>query len=255
MFHPRVDVPTVGTRSTGFMINFSGITKRYRGGTALNGVSFTVPAGTVTGFLGPNGAGKTTAMRILLGHARPTAGTATVRGANYVDLNNPGCQVGSLLDAGAVHPGRTGRETLRIAAMMMGVPTTTVSEVLQKVGLTEKEGRARVRGYSLGMRQRLGIAQALLGDPRVLVLDEPANGLDPQGISWLRTLLRSFADNGGAVLLSSHQLHEVEQVADNIVLIGNGEVLAAGSTIELSAGAGLETLYFQLTTPTDRSTA
>ncbi|MFC5932064.1 ABC transporter ATP-binding protein [Cryobacterium melibiosiphilum] len=237
------------------MIEFTRITKRYRGRTALDDVSFTVPSGSVTGFLGPNGAGKTTAMRILLGHARATSGTATVLGSRYAELHNPGRHVGSLLDAGAVHPGRTGRETLRLAARMMGVPIPHVDEVLDRVGLTRREGTTRVRGYSLGMRQRLGIAQALLGEPRVLVLDEPANGLDPQGIVWLRTLVRSLADDGCAVLLSSHLLHEVEQVADRIVMIGNGRVLAAGSTRELAAGHGLEHLYFQLTTPTDRSAA
>ena len=237
------------------MIEFSGLTKKYRGHLALDDVSFTVPPGSITGFLGPNGAGKTTAMRILLGHARPTSCTATVFGSRYCDLDNPGRQVGSLLDASAVHPGRTGRETLRLAAMMTGMSLSRIEVTLDTVGLTAKEGATRLRSYSLGMRQRLGIAQALIADPKMLILDEPANGLDPQGIAWLRTLLQSLASDGCAVLLSSHLLNEVELVADRIVLIAGGRVLADGTTRELASGRGLENLYFSLTSPTDRSAA
>jgi ABC-2 type transport system ATP-binding protein len=178
-----------------------------------------------------------------------------VFGKDYVRLANPARSVGSLLDAGAVTPTRTARETLRIAALIMGVPATRVDEVLELVGLTPQEGRMRVGGYSLGMRQRLGIAQALLGQPKALVLDEPVNGLDPQGIAWMRGLLRTLADQGCAVLLSSHLLHEVEQTADRIVMIGRGRVLADAPLSEIGGGAALENLYFELTTQTDRSAA
>lgn len=242
-------------RCTGRMINFTDLSKQYRGTTALDRVSFAVPEGSVTGFLGPNGAGKTTAMRILLGHSRPTSGTATVLGQPYSALANPGYQVGSLLDAGAQHPGRSGRESLRLSALMLGVPRSRVDEVLDLVGLTSAEGRRVFRAYSLGMRQRLGIAQALLGEPRVLVLDEPANGLDPQGIQWLRNLLRQLADNGCSVLLSSHLIHEVSQIADRVVVIGRGRILAQGTLAELDRGDGLEETFFRLTNAVDRSAA
>ena len=176
-------------------------------------------------------------MRMMTGLTPPTSGRATILGQPYRDLHNPGRQVGVMLDASAQHPGRTGREVLRVAAISIGVSKARVDEALALVGLTDEEAGRRVRNYSLGMRQRLGIAAALLGEPQVLVLDEPANGLDPQGIHWMRGLLRRFADGGGTVLLSSHLLHEVQIVADDLVMIGRGRIVAMGSKEELSAAA------------------
>jgi ABC-2 type transport system ATP-binding protein len=235
------------------MIQFHALSKIYRGVRALDSVSFTVEAGSVTGFLGPNGAGKSTALRILVGLCRPTSGAATVLGRLYRELGRPGSQVGTLLDAGAQHPGRTGRETLALGAMMLGLPASRVDEVLDLVGLTRRESGSTVGGYSLGMKQRLGVGHALLGRPRVLILDEPANGLDPQGIHWLRGLLRGHCASGGAVLLSSHLLHEVEQVADQVVMIGRGRVLTTGTVDELSQGRSLEQAFLELTANADRS--
>ncbi|MBG0813062.1 ABC transporter ATP-binding protein [Planomonospora sp. ID82291] len=237
------------------MIEFSRVVKSYGGVRALDDVSFTVEAGSVTGFLGPNGAGKSTAMRILVGLCRPTSGSATVLGRPYAELDAPGARVGVLLDAGAWHPGRTGREVLTLGAMTLGLPGSRVDEVLDLVGLTAREARRRVGGYSLGMRQRLGVGHALLGRPRALVLDEPANGLDPQGIRWMRGLLRGLSEEGCAILLSSHLLHEVEQVADRIVMIGRGRILAQGTVAELGRGRGLEQVFLELTATTDRSPA
>jgi ABC-2 type transport system ATP-binding protein len=237
------------------VIELHRLSKIYQDVTALDDVSFTVEPGSVTGFLGPNGAGKSTAMRILVGLARPTSGSATVLGRAYADMDCPGAQVGTLLDAGAQHPGRTGQEILALGAMVLGLPRTRVDEVLALVGLTSREAGRTVSGYSLGMKQRLGIGHALLGGPRALVLDEPANGLDPQGIQWMRGLLRQLADSGCSVLLSSHLLHEVEQVADQIVLIGHGRVLAQGTVDELSRGQSLEQTFLELTTNADRSAA
>ncbi|MEV0389055.1 ATP-binding cassette domain-containing protein [Nonomuraea sp. NPDC050643] len=237
------------------MIEFNRVTKTYHGVRALDEVSFSVRPGTVTGFLGPNGAGKSTALRVLAGLARPTSGSATVLGRPYTELERPGFDVGTLLDAGAHHPGRTGREVLTLGALLLGLPRSRVEEVLELVGLTVKESRRVVGGYSLGMRQRLGIGHALLGRPRALLLDEPANGLDPQGIQWMRTLLRGLAGEGCAVLLSSHLLYEVEQVADHIVMIGRGRVLADGTVAELGAGRGLERTFLDLTAEADRSLA
>jgi ABC-2 type transport system ATP-binding protein len=221
------------------MISVEHLTKRYGPHTAVDDVSFRCEAGTVTGFLGPNGAGKSTTMRMICGLTPPTVGAATVDGMPYRRLPNPGRRVGVLLDASAQHPGRTGRETLSLAAQILGVDQGRVDALLELVGLDAKAGRKRVRQYSLGMRQRLGLAHALLGDPRVLILDEPANGLDPEGIFWMRTVLRDFADRGGTVLLSSHLLREVEAVADRLVVIGGGRVVADGSKEELLAGSGV----------------
>ncbi|WBB47403.1 ATP-binding cassette domain-containing protein [Verrucosispora sp. WMMA2044] len=220
------------------MIAVHQLTKRYGRHTAVEDVSFHCEPGTVTGFLGPNGAGKSTTMRMICGLTPPTAGTATVDGRPYRQLPNPGRTVGVLLDASAQHAGRTGREALAVAAATMGVDRRRVGELLDRVGLGPTAARRRVRAYSLGMRQRLGLAHALLGDPRVLVLDEPANGLDPEGIFWMRGLLRDFADRGGTVLLSSHLLREVEAVADRLVVIGGGRIVAQGGKDELLAGDG-----------------
>lgn len=205
---------------------------------AVDNVSFEAQAGKVTGFLGPNGAGKTTAMRIMVGLTLPTAGHATIGGHLYRDIPNPGRHIGVLLDASAQHQGRTGREVLALGAKTMGLPASRVDEMLALVSLDETESKRRIRNYSLGMRQRLGIAHALLGDPSVLILDEPANGLDPAGIRWMRGLLKGYADRGGAVLLSSHLLHEVEIIADEMILIGRGKIVAQGDKKSLLADRG-----------------
>ncbi len=220
------------------MITIEGLTKKYGAFTAVDDVSFTAAPGRVTGFLGPNGAGKSTTMRIMVGLTPATSGSSEICGRRYADLPNPGLEVGVLLDASAQHAGRTGREILTVAAHTMGLPKGRVDEMLERVSLTPTEAGRRVRNYSLGMRQRLGIATALLGDPEVLILDEPANGLDPEGIRWMRDLLRGYADQGGTVLLSSHLLHEIEVIADDIVVIGNGRIVAGGTKEELLASAG-----------------
>ncbi|RZT82876.1 ABC-2 type transport system ATP-binding protein [Micromonospora violae] len=220
------------------MITVENLTKRYGPHPAVDDVSFQCEPGTVTGFLGPNGAGKSTTMRMICGLTTPTAGRATVSGHPYRDLPNPGREVGVLLDASAQHAGRTGREALTLSAYTMGLDRREVAAKLDLVGLNAVAAKRRVRAYSLGMRQRLGLAQAMLGDPRVLILDEPANGLDPEGIFWMRGLLRDFADRGGTVLLSSHLLREVEAVADRLVVIGGGRIVAQGDKNELLAGGG-----------------
>src|SRR4051794_24710493 len=220
------------------MITIESVTKKYGAFTAVDAVSFPARSGRVTGFLGPNGAGKSPTMRIIVGLPRANSGTAMISGRHYVDLPNPGLEVGVLLDASAQHAGRTGREILTIAQQFMGLPRNRVEEMLDVVSLTPDEASRRVRNYSLGMRQRLGIATALIGDPQVLILDEPANGLDPAGIRWMRDLLRDYADRGGTVLLSSHLLHEIEVVADDIVVIGNGRIVAQGAKSELLQAAG-----------------
>ncbi|HEX5205396.1 MAG TPA: ATP-binding cassette domain-containing protein [Actinoplanes sp.] len=220
------------------MIRVEHLTKRYGSHPAVDDVSFTCEPGTVTGFLGPNGAGKSTTMRMICGLTPPTSGVATVGGVPYRRLGNPGRRAGVLLDASAQHGGRTGREVLVLAALTMGVDRREAGRALDRVGLNATAARRRVKRYSLGMRQRLGLAHALLGDPAVLILDEPANGLDPEGIFWMRGLLREFADRGGTVLLSSHLLREVEAVADHLVVIGGGRVVARGGRDELLASAG-----------------
>ena len=223
------------------MIMVEGLTRKYGNFTAVDDISFTCKPGTVTGFLGPNGAGKTTTMRVMVGLTPATHGEVSIGGLHFHDIPNPGRHVGVLLDASAQHAGRTGREVLTIGAKTIGLPMSRVEEMLALVSLDETEANRRVRNYSLGMRQRLGIAHALLGDPSVLILDEPANGLDPAGIRWMRGLLKGYADRGGTVLLSSHLLHEVEQIADEMLLIGRGKIVARGTKAELlanSAGSG-----------------
>jgi ABC-2 type transport system ATP-binding protein len=220
------------------MITVESLTKTYGGFTAVDDITFTARPGRVTGFLGPNGAGKSTSMRVMVGLTPPTRGSVTIAGERYADLPNPGMQVGVLLDASAQHAGRKGKEILALTAQTLGLPGRRVTEMLDLVSLTEREADRRVRNYSLGMRQRLGIAAALLGDPEVLILDEPANGLDPAGIRWMRALLREYADRGGTVLLSSHLLHEIEVIADDLVVIGNGKIVASGTKEELLAAAG-----------------
>ncbi|HEX6054432.1 MAG TPA: ATP-binding cassette domain-containing protein [Intrasporangium sp.] len=220
------------------MIIVESVTKTYGKFTAVDDVSFTASPGRVTGFLGPNGAGKSTTMRVIVGLTPATSGTATVCGRHFSELPNPGLEVGVLLDASAQHAGRTGREILVLTQRVMGLPETRVDEMLDVVSLTPAEAGRRVRDYSLGMRQRLGIAAALLGEPEVLILDEPANGLDPAGIRWMRDLLRDYANGGATVLLSSHLLHEIEVIADDLVVIGNGRIVAQGTKAELLVSAG-----------------
>jgi ABC-2 type transport system ATP-binding protein len=217
------------------MIEVTGLTKSYGGFLAVDDISFQCQPGRVTGFLGPNGAGKTTTMRIMAGLTPATRGETLIGGHRYRDIPNPGTHVGVLLDASAQHAGRTGREVLMVGAKTMGLPEARVDEMLEVVSLSQTEAKRRVRNYSLGMRQRLGIAHSLLGDPSVLILDEPANGLDPAGIRWMRDLLKHYADRGGTVLLSSHLLNEVELIADEMILIGRGKIVAQGSKKSLLA--------------------
>ncbi|GAA4816450.1 ABC transporter ATP-binding protein [Nocardioides caeni] len=219
------------------MITVSHLTKDYGAVRAVDDLSFTVEPGKVTGFLGPNGAGKSTTLRMVLGLDRPTSGEALVAGRRCAGLAAPLHVVGALLDADAMHPGRTGRGHLRVAATTHGLPRRRVDEVLDRVGLAAA-GQRRIKGYSLGMRQRLGIAAALLGDPEVLVFDEPVNGLDVDGVRWIRDLLRGFADEGRTVLVSSHLMSEMQLVADQVVVIGRGRLVADVSVAEMLRGLG-----------------
>ncbi|HVF08487.1 MAG TPA: ATP-binding cassette domain-containing protein [Actinomycetota bacterium] len=212
-----------------------GLTKRFGAVTAVDDLTFEVRPGRVTGFLGPNGAGKSTTMRMVLGLVRPTAGSATVLGLPFASLDRPACAVGAVLEVQSFHPLRTGRDHLRVIAAATGLPDTRVDEVLEIVDLSAATDR-RAGGYSLGMRQRLALAGALLGDPRVLVLDEPANGLDPQGIRWLREFLRRFAARGNTVLVSSHLLSEMAQMADEVIVIEHGRLLRQGAIADLTGG-------------------
>ena len=218
------------------MIEVEHLTKRFRRATAVDDLSFSVPRGRITGFLGPNGAGKTTTLRVLLGLALPTSGRASVAGKRYRELEAPLKTVGAVLEASNYHPARTGRNHLRVLAAAAGIANARVDLVLAKVELSDA-ARRRVGGYSLGMRQRLSVAAALLGEPELLVLDEPANGLDPEGIRWLRNFLRSFADGGGTVFVSSHVLAEVSQLADEVVIIHRGKLVAHQPVVELIAQA------------------
>jgi ABC-2 type transport system ATP-binding protein len=213
-------------------VRFEHITKHYGPVTAVDDLSFEIRPGAVTGFLGPNGAGKTTTLRVLLGLAEPTAGTALIYGRRYAELEDPLGTVGALLETATFHPWRSARNHLRIVASAAGIAGERVDDVLRRVGLAEAAGR-RVGGYSLGMRQRLGLAAALLGRPRLLVLDEPANGLDPEGILWLRDFLRGYAAEGNSVLISSHLLSEVAQTVDDVVIIARGRTRAQCSLNEL----------------------
>jgi ABC-2 type transport system ATP-binding protein len=218
------------------MIATTALTKSYKNVPVVRDVTLRCEPGTITGFLGANGAGKSTTLKMLVGLVRPDRGTATVDGRPFAQLPNPSLVIGMLLDASAMHPGRSGRSTLMIAAQMAGVRPARVEYLLDLVGLTAAADK-RVGAYSLGMRQRLGIAQALIGDPVALILDEPANGLDPEGIAWMRTLLRGFADHGGTVLLSSHLLHEVQATVDHLAVISGGAVVAAGRLDDLLASS------------------
>jgi ABC-2 type transport system ATP-binding protein len=229
------------------MIEARGLVKRYGSTIAVDNLSFDVMPGTVTGFLGPNGAGKSTTMRMMLGLDRPDAGSVRIGGKSYHDLRSPLREVGALLEAKAFHPGRTARSHLNALAVSNSIPTTRVSEVLAITGL-EKAADRRAGKFSLGMCQRLGIAAALLGDPAVLLLDEPVNGLDPEGIRWIRNLLKNLAAQGRTVLISSHLISEVAQTADRLVVIGQGRLLAQTTVAELSARSNsLEEAFFALT--------
>ncbi|MFE6506926.1 ABC transporter ATP-binding protein [Nocardioides sp. NPDC057767] len=229
-------------------VDVSGLTKHYGGIAAVDDLSFTVEPGSVTGFLGPNGAGKTTTLRMILGLVRPDRGGATIGGIEYADLATPLEVVGAALEATGFHPGRTGLDHLRIYAAAASLPSSRAARVLGQVGLADAAGR-KVGGYSLGMRQRLALAAALLGDPDVLILDEPANGLDPEGIVWLRRFLKEYADAGRSVLVSSHVLTEMQQLVDRVVILHRGRLVRQATLKELSGDHGdLETAFFELTT-------
>ena len=231
---PRVG-PAVAAPPVEGRIEVRQLTKFFGRTKAVDDLSFSVEPGSVTGFLGPNGAGKTTTLRMILGLVRPTSGGSTVSGVPYAHLTEPLRVVGAALEAASFHPARTARNHLRIMTAAAGLPDARVDQVLDLVGLAA-DGKRKVRGYSLGMRQRLGLAGTLLGDPRVLILDEPANGLDPEGIRWLRGFFRFLADEGRTVLVSSHQLNEVQEVADRVVILDRGRLIQSGSIDELTAG-------------------
>jgi ABC-2 type transport system ATP-binding protein len=224
--------PTLHTDLRGARIEVADLTKRFGQFTAVDSLSFAVEPGRITGFLGPNGAGKTTTLRMLLGLIQPTSGTATIGGRRYHDIEQPMATVGSALEATNFHPGRSGRDHLMVLADTAGVGAKRVDEMLELVGIPAA-ARKRAGGYSMGMRQRLGLAAAMLGDPQVLILDEPANGLDPEGIRWLRGFLRHVASQGKTVLISSHMLQEVEQTVDDVVIISNGRLVSQGPMSEL----------------------
>jgi ABC-2 type transport system ATP-binding protein len=224
-----------------------GLSKRYGDELAVDDLTFSVERGTVTGFLGPNGAGKTTTLRLLLGLAEPTSGDARVFGRRYAELDHPARRVGAVLESTDFHPGRSGRDHLRVRALAAEIDDRNVDDVLELVELGHAADQ-RVKTYSLGMRQRLGLAAALVGDPELLVLDEPANGLDPAGIRWLRGFLRRFASDGGTVLLSSHMLAEAARTVDQVVIVDRGRLVGSGSVDELAThGRTLEDVYLQLT--------
>ncbi|WP_322410006.1 ABC transporter ATP-binding protein [Microbacterium invictum] len=229
------------------MIEVRSLTKKYGATLAVDHVDFDVSPGEVTGFLGPNGAGKSTTLRMILGLDRPTAGSALVDGSPYRTLTEPLRRVGALLDAQALHPGRTGRDHLRIAALTNGLGRDRVELALHRTGLTDAAGK-RIRSYSLGMRQRLGIAGALLGDPAILIFDEPVNGLDVDGVRWIRELLRGLADEGRTVFVSSHLMSELQLIADRVVIIGKGRLVADAPLADVvTDGESLEDAYVRLT--------
>ncbi len=236
-----------GARQCGCMIAFSHVSKRRGDRLVLDDITFEAPPGRVTGFVGPNGAGKSSSLRILLGLDRATGGTASIRGRRYAELSRPLTQVGACLGGAGAHPARRAVDHLRWVAASNGIPRRRITEVLEEVGLAEHAKR-RVGTFSLGMAQRLGMAAALLGEPEVLVLDEPVNGLDPEGIRWIRTLVREHAARGGTALVSSHVMSELSEVADDVVVIGGGTIRAAGTMREVTAGFdSLEDAFFTLT--------
>lgn len=229
------------------VLSVNALSKRYGDVLALDGLTFSLRAGTVTGFLGPNGAGKTTTLQLLLGLVQPTSGEALLFGQRYQELKDPTRRVGAVLESNDFHPGRSGRDHLRCIALAARIDTGRVDEVLELVGLASA-ARRRVQTYSLGMRQRLGLAGALLGDPELLILDEPANGLDPAGAHWLRGLLRRFAEQGRTVLISSHALAEIAQTVDQIAIIDRGQLVTTTTLDQLiDQSRTLEDLYLELT--------
>jgi ABC-2 type transport system ATP-binding protein len=237
-----------GGSAAGPVVAVERLTKRYGPQVAVDGLTFSLDRGMITGFLGPNGAGKTTTLRVLLGLAEPTAGTALVFGRRYAQLEHPARTVGAVLESDDFYPGRSGRNHLRVLALAAGISFSRVEEMLGAVRLVSAAARP-VRSYSMGMRQRLGLAAALLGEPKLLILDEPINGLDPAGVHWLRTFLRGFAERGGTVLISSHVLAEVAQTVDRVLIINEGRLLADATVDELSRrGQSLEAAYLALTT-------
>jgi ABC-2 type transport system ATP-binding protein len=239
--------PPAADTSSDPVVRVAALTKRFSELVAVQDLTFTLERGSVTGFLGPNGAGKTTTLRLLLGLAEPTSGNALVFGQRYPDLVEPPRRVGAVLESNDFHPSRSGRDHLRTLALAADLPPSRVEGVLELVELTPAADR-RVKTYSLGMRQRLGLAAALLGEPELLVLDEPANGLDPAGVHWLRTFLRCFAEDGGTVLVSSHVLAEIAQTVDQVMIIDRGRLVAALPLDELGAsGESLEARYLELT--------
>jgi ABC-2 type transport system ATP-binding protein len=247
--HPRLpDRPPPADALAQTILSMVGLTKRYGHFAAVDDLTFSLQPGTVTGFLGPNGAGKTTTLRLLLGLAEPTSGVALVFGRRYNEIERPARLVGAVLESSDFHPGRSGRDHLRVLAVTSDIEPGRVDHVLDLVGLSDAATRP-VKTYSLGMRQRLGLAGALLGDPQLLVLDEPANGLDPAGVRWLRSVLRSFADGGGTVLVSSHVLAEVAQSVERVIIIDRGRLVADAAVGELARnGQTLEDAYLALTT-------
>ena len=220
-----------------FVVQSDSLTKRYGDVLAVKDLTFAIEAGTITGFLGPNGAGKSTTLRMLLGLAKPTSGHATIFGSPYEHLKTPAIRVGAVLEATDFHPGRSGRDHLRMLSRAVELPDARVDEVLALVEL-QSAAKRRVKGYSLGMRQRLGLASALLGNPDLLVLDEPANGLDPEGVRWLRDFLRDFASGGRTVLISSHVLAEIAQTVDQVIIINHGQLVTESTLDELTARVG-----------------
>jgi ABC-2 type transport system ATP-binding protein len=235
------------------VVTASSLSKRYGALVALDELTFSLRSGTVTGFLGPNGAGKTTTLRLLLGLAEPSAGEALVFGQRYDELDDPARRVGAVLESSDFHPGRSGRNHLRALALAAEIPSSRVEEMLELVELHSAADR-RVKTYSLGMRQRLGLAAALLGDPELLVLDEPANGLDPVGVHWLRSFLRRLAEEGRTVLLASHMLAEIAQTVDEVVIINRGRRIGSGRLDEFTRGGKtLEDTYLELTTARESS--
>lgn len=228
------------------VISFESLVKRYGKQSAVNNLTTTVQAGRITGFLGPNGAGKSTALRCLVGLAKPTSGSATILGKTYRELSNPLQQVGTVLDNRGFHPALSGRRNLQVVAAAAGISDSRVDEVLELVELSSA-AKKKMKSYSLGMKQRLSLAGALLGSPEILILDEPANGLDPAGIAWLRKFLRGLADQGKTVLVSSHQLAEMQNTVDDVIIINQGKLIASGPIREVIGDGSLEEAFLKLT--------
>lgn len=227
-------------------ISFNSLVKQYGKQAAVNNLTANVQAGRITGFLGPNGAGKSTALRCLVGLAAPTSGSASIRGKSYRELDNPLSQVGTVLDSRGFHPALSGRKNLQVVAAASGISDSRVDEVLALVELTDA-AKKRMKNYSLGMKQRLSLAAAILGDPEILILDEPANGLDPAGIAWLRKFLRGLADRGRTILVSSHQLAEMQNTVDDVLIINRGQLIASGAMREVIGEGTLEEAFLRLT--------